>query len=322
MGIDFDENGRNEEYEADVTESTGEINDHGKPAPRAPVVVPAATVIHGNVNDLLAGIMGKSTAAAQPQTVAEALEVSQDAYMDEVEKRLEIASYYRAALANPMFDNDTEAARTVQHEFSGFIRERLGVLLSIGEAKKTESTFSDTQVEVLRLLGDLTPNHVTALKMVASKLLGEGSPEAPVVRQASAPPAVRQAPAPAAPRRAPSPMSAPVPAQVPQQSVQATPERPRGPGRPPGAKNKPKDLTQMVQAVRRHPDGSEEPLFDKEGNPRMVPIRRLQRPSGALPFPNEAQMSQVTAIQAGDRVAKLEQNPEVQAAFKGLQHPV
>ena len=322
MGIDFDESGKNDEYGADENEPTGEPGDQGRRAPAAPIVVPAAPVLHGNAQDLLRAIMGQP-APTQPQTVAQALEVSQDAYMDEVEKRLEIASYYRTLLANPMFDNDTEAAHLVQHEISGFIRERLGVLLSIGEPSKKVELFSDLQMEVLRSLGEMTMSHVTALKMIAGKVLGESPapPEAPAHRPAPAPakPAMRQAPAPA--RRAPAvapapqPVSTPAPAQPPAQPA------PRGRGRPPGAKNKPKDLTAMVQAVRKHPDGSTEELWNEDGSPYMVPVQRIQRPSGALPFPNETQMSQVTQIQAGDHAAKLERNPNVVAALKGLQNP-
>jgi hypothetical protein len=266
-------------------------------------------------------IMGSPPVPPAPPTAAEALGASEDAYMDEVEARLEVASYYRILLQNPMFDNGTKAANLVEYEVRGFIRERLGVLLSIGSAPKKETTFSDEQVEVLRTLGDLTPNHVTALKMIASKVLGDSGPvrEAPVHRPAQAPvaPTLRQAPTPA-PRRSPP---APAPASTPPQAA-PTDTSPRGPGRPPGSKNKPKDLTQMVQAVRRHPDGSDEPLFNKDGSPRMVPVKRIQRPAGALSFPNEAQMSQVTAIQAGDHAAKLEANPNVQKALKGLQNPV
>lgn len=316
MGFDFDENGVNEEYGASENESTGEIGDPGKPAqrkPAAPITVAPAPVIHGNVNDLIAGIMGQTSTVTTPQTVAQALEVTQDSYMNEVEERLEIAAYYRSALSNPMFDNDTKAARIVQHEFSGFIRQRLGELLGLpGGAKKPE-TFTDAQIEVLKLLGDLTPDHITALRMVASKLVGAppAPREEPVIRQA-------KAPAPPAPRVAPAPpQRVQSPAPAPQAETSAPPKR--GPGRPPGSKNVP-----MVQAVRKGPDGSEEPLFHKDGRPMMVkavpdPPRRQR---GALPFPNDAQMQQITEIQAGARAATLERNPEVQKALVGLKNPV
>lgn len=327
MGIDFDENGKNDEYGADENESTGELGDAGKPrrsAPAAPLVLAPTPQVHGNVNDLIANIMGPPAAA--PQTVQQALESTQDSYMDEVEERLEIAAYFRSALNNPLFDNDTKAARIVQHEISGFIRERLGVLLGLGEPKKPNG-FSDDQTEILKSLGDLSPAHVTALRMVASKLVGEppAAREEPVLRQAKAPaaPVVRQAPAPS--RRAPAP--SPVPTQTARASTppqtQPTQDQPRrGPGRPPGSKNKSKDTEQMVHAVRKHADGTEEPLFNEDGSPRMVRVPRIQRPAGALPMPNDTQMVGVTAAQAGSRAATLEQNPAVRAALTGLQHPV
>jgi hypothetical protein len=50
----------------------------------------------------------------------------------------------------------------------------------------------------------------------------------------------------------------------------------------------------------------------------MVAVSRRQRPEGMLPFPNEQQMSQVTAIQAGERAQKLESNPEAQKALGAI----
>jgi hypothetical protein len=326
MGIDFDESGRNDEYGADANESTGEIGDTGKSRqPAAPVQVLGAPAMHGNVNDLVASIMGNTSASpAEPQTAAAALETSQDAYMDQVEERLDVAAHYRILLANPMFDNNTRASQIVTHEMRGFIRERLGVLLGIGDTSKKPELFSDVQLEVLRSLGELTLGHVTALKLVASKLLGEAPPprEAPVLRPAPAPqaPAQRPAPAPVGPRRAPP---APAPASTQPAAAPIEEQRPRGPGRPPGSKNKPKDEPEMVQAIRKHPDGSEEPLFHKDGSPRMVKVipKRPQQAAGRLPFPNESQMAQVTAVQATQRAQLLESNPNVQRAFEGLKNP-
>jgi hypothetical protein len=321
MGFDFDENGNNDEYGANENETTGEVGDTGKPiarTPAQPIVIQSAPVQHGNVNDIVAAIMGTSAPVQTPQTVAQALESTQDSYMDEVEERLEIAAYYRSALSNPMFDNDTKAARIVQHEFSGFIRQRLGELLGLpGETKKAE-TFTEAQIEILRLLGDLTPAHVTAIKMVVARLTGEAPAprEEPVLRQAKAPVTPAPRPAPAPPQRA-----APAPAPAAPVTQQAEAPK-RGPGRPPGAKNRPpKDTEQMVPAVRKHADGTEEPLYNKDGSPRMVRVQRIQRPAGMMPFPNDAQLSQVTAAQAGARAATLEANPNVQKALTGLQNP-
>jgi len=177
----------------------------------------------------------------------------------------------------------------------------------------------------LRSLGELTLGHVTALKMIASKVLGEAPPprEAPVLRPAAtpSPPVLRPA---ATPRRAPAPVLTQPPA-----APTGDQTKPRGPGRPPGSKNKPKQTAEdgeMVQAYRTLPDGSKEPLFDEEtGQPRMIrkaQPRRAQRPSGALPFPNDTQIAQVSQIQANEHASKLEQNPQVQKALKGLQNPV
>lgn len=328
MGIDFDETGKNDEYGADLNESTGELGDAGKPrrsTPAAPLVLEARPVIRGDINDVIAGIMGTSQAVQAPQSAAQALETTQDEYMDQVEERLDVAAHFRILLANPMFDNNTKAANIVTFEVQGFIRERLRELLGIANPTKKEETFTPAQVETLRSLGDLTAAHATALRMIASRVTGETPAlrEPPVHRPAQAPvgPATTPAKAPAGPQRSKPAQAVPGPAVAPAAPVQ---EAPRGRGRPPGAKNKPKagDEAPMVQAIRKHPDGTEEPLFDKDGNPRMVRLARVQRPAGALAFPNETQMTMVTDQLAGRHAQVLESNPNVRAALEGLKNPI
>jgi hypothetical protein len=332
MGIDFDESGKNDEYGADASEPTGEVGDAGKPRqPAAPVSVQSAPALGASVDSLIAAVMGTGTTQAAPQTVAEALEATQDEYMSQVEERLEIATYYRAALSNPMFDSDTRAARIVQHEMNGFIRERLGVLLSIGSAPKKEETFSTEQIAILRELGNLTPTELAGFRMVLARF-GVATSTTPVAAPApkSAPtpasPTPRAAPAPIAARQAPSP--APLPASTQPAAAPTGEQKPRGPGRPPGSKNKPKgdDEPEYIQAIRRHPNGDEEPLFNKDGTPRMVKVvkKPSQRPvgPGALPMPDPSQMAQITAIQATQRAQALESNPNVQKAFAGLKNPI
>lgn len=328
MGIDFDETGKNDEYGADLNESTGEIGDAGKPrrsAAAAPLVLEARPVVYGNVNDVIAGIMGTSQAVQAPQTASEALETTSDEYMNQVEERMDVAAHYRILLSNPLFDNNTKPANIVSFEVQGFLRQRLGELIGITTPKK--ETFTEAQVEILRSLGDLTPIQVEALRMISGRVSGIVLPAAPASppahRPAPAPeaPATRPAVTPTGPRRSAPAQALPATQSAPQ-AAPAVQERPRGPGRPPGAKNKTKETEQMVPAVRKHPDGTEEPLFNKDGSPRMVRVQRTQRPAGAMPFPNEAQMTMVTDQLAGRHAQVLESNPNVRAALEGLKNPI
>ena len=325
MGIDFDETGKNDEYGADENESTGELGDAGKPrrsSAAQPLVLEARPVVHGNVNDVIASIMGTSQPAQAPQSAAQALETTQDEYMDQVEERLDVAAHFRILLSNPMFDNNTKASNIVTFEVQGFIRERLRELLGIGSTTKKEELFTPAQVETLRSLGDLTQAHATALRMIASRVTGEAPAlrEPPAHRPAPAPvgPATTPAKAPTGPQRSKPAQAAPGPTVAPAAPVQEAPRR----GRPPGAKNKPKETEQMVHAVRKHQDGTEEPLYNEDGSPRMVRVARLQRPAGALAFPNETQMTMVTEQLAGRHSQVLESNPNVRAALEGLKNPI
>lgn len=88
--------------------------------------------------------------------------------LEEVDKRLHKASYYRAILDNSLFGGDTsDVAEEVESEFREFARKRLSVLMGI----ETESAQSNP--EIVFLTENLTEERVEALVAWADKLLAK-----------------------------------------------------------------------------------------------------------------------------------------------------
>jgi hypothetical protein len=254
----------------------------GKPAliqPASPESVSAAETV---AQMLRGGPQGEA------KTVEEALQVADDEYMSEVEERLEVAAHYRLLLQDSFFtDPTTKVARRVTYELRAWVRERLAELVGMSTPKK--NALSDAETELLKALAEFTPTHLQALKLVADKVIsGGGIKPAPSTAPTMAPKTAPKASGPALVKRGPSAGSEA------SQSQQEGAE-PRGRGRPPGSKNKPKvEEPEMVQAIRRHPDGSEEPLFkqDKDGNtvPQMIRrVKKQPRAEGGIPFPDSDQ---------------------------------
>jgi hypothetical protein len=101
-----------------------------------------------------------------------------DERMSEVERRLEVAQYYRLLLNDSLFSTSTPAAKVVEAEIRAFIRERLEDLVGIRTPKVVKSSdFSDEEMTVLK--------QFTARVLKNSKLL-EPNPE-PTVKKASPP---------------------------------------------------------------------------------------------------------------------------------------
>lgn len=101
-----------------------------------------------------------------------------DDSMNEVEKRLEIASYYRLLLEDNLFNDDSEAAARVNNEVRGFVRRRLEVLVGL-RAEKTEAVSQFSKEEVV------------ALKAVAAKVMKVPAivvPKAPEIKKVAPPP--------------------------------------------------------------------------------------------------------------------------------------
>lgn len=289
-------------------EPTGELVEPSKGPRPAPKPTPPPVVL-GSAEEIVANMLGQGQ--AEPQTVAEAVQVSEDAYMGEVDKRLEVASYYREVLNGDLFANGSEAARIVMYEIRAFVRSRLGVLLSIQDnGQPVPGQLSDEEVQSVKLWAGLSQEQFTALKLLAEKLVAATGGNSPPQLRTVAPPA------------APAPKSAPalVQRQAPVAATINSPPQPpepvkRGPGRPPGAKNKVK-LVEEVVAIDKE---TGQPLLDAEGNERKVRVQRIQRPAGALPFPSSnAQMAAATQIKATEAAAIISGNPRMGQALTAI----
>jgi hypothetical protein len=86
-----------------------------------------------------------------------AVENAIDQQMSEAERRLSKALLYKQWVGAHLFDGDsTELTREVEAEISGFVRERLGVLLGVSKSLEkmipVESQFTPIEAKVLKLL--------------------------------------------------------------------------------------------------------------------------------------------------------------------------
>jgi len=302
MGIDFDESGVNEEYDATEDEPTGELIEKPRP-PRPEPIKPKAPKIATSLADLVAQMTSpdpEPVAAPVPQEELD--QAAEEAYMAEVENRLDVAYCYKILLRDPLFDaeNPTQASTLVEKKVRSFVRDQLGVLLGVAAdkspAKVQAPLLTERELEVVKALAEMTPIELTAIKLLATSAASKLGPQATAPAPRPAPEAPKKAPALAKRPTAPSPVNQGTALPAPQPAIQE--QAKRGPGRPPGSKNKPKVV--KVQAIRHHADGTEEPLFDDDGNPIEVKLTKRQQPAGALPFPTtSAGMAIATADLAG-----------------------
>ncbi len=199
-------------------------------------------------------------------------------YMGEVDDRLEIATYYRSLLRNPLFNENTRAAKIVEREHRAFIRERLEILLSIREASTVQpavSPFTSEEVEGLKILiGQMRKKGMLTTPGTAP------TPTPQPVPQAVTPP-VRTAPQPAPVRRAPT--------QAPQRQAAPTPKAPVKPARQLRRRSEAPPPVVRTEIVTNPNTGK---TFERK-------IQQAQKPAGALPFPRDlAQAVQASAAPA------------------------
>lgn len=113
------------------------------------------------------------TPARQFRPVEATPEQDLDNQMSEVEKRLEMAQYYRLVLNDTIFNDppNVEVADRVESEIREFVRERMALLVGVGEEKKPQvaSVFTDAEIQALRTIAQ--PEVVGALKALAAKVL-------------------------------------------------------------------------------------------------------------------------------------------------------
>lgn len=275
------------------------------PRPTGPTApVQTGPVVTGTMEEIVANLLNPSPVTQGPQTAEESVAQVKDLYMQDVDKRLELAMVYREFLKGSMFDNGTEASRIAEFEMRGFVRERLGDLMNIQDPGRPKvQQLTEAEVEVVRSFASLTPEQILGLKMLADKFRTMTGPApAPTIRQMSNPTAPATPPAtPTLIRRQPPTSLPTTPAPIapaPQQQAAPVPQRRPGPGR--GHKG---PQSTFRERVTSHPDGNGQSV---EIVTRDV---RRQRPAGMLPMPaSNLEMEAATAMASARTAATVQAN--------------
>lgn len=203
----------------------------------------------------------------------ESEEESDESVMDDVEKRLEIASFYQALLKNPLFNgsrNKGSGATVVEKEVRSFCRTRLEILVGLKQEVKVAPVVAISQ---------FTQEQAETLIAIANQLLAKN-------------------------RTTPIPASMPTVASAPMVNAVAGPKT--AVSKPaanktqvkPKAANKtpPKPLYEEKEAV----DAQGNPILNEKGQPIMMKKQRIQRPTGQVPFPSDvAQATQLRMNPSG-----------------------
>lgn len=191
-----------------------------------------------------------------------------DQKMSEVEKRLELASYYKLLLNNPLFDIDNDAAQSVQQEIRDFIRSRLEVLVGLKQ-----------DVKVIQSALPFDDKEVVALKSLAAKVMGK-----PSLLQEVKKPTLNKVS---------------VPAAQPQSKTAVTPTKVQTVKAKPGPKPKAKPVPAVEEGVFKDKSGR---VFKKtttdDGKEVVLNVTKQQRGPDVLPMPSGMQMTMATEMNA------------------------
>lgn len=198
-----------------------------------------------------------------------AVTVSDEQYMEDVDRRLDVASTYRQLLRAPLFESPNESTLIVETEIREFVVQRLKVLLNMAPAPQqivqAQLPFDEQELKTLKIL-------LSSLAERAAKKAEVPSGPPQVAKTTLAP-----APQPPAVRRATTPASAPVAAQKP-------PARPVG--RPPGptkVEPKPPEDENLVEI--EDPRSGQTILARKP--------RRQVRSKNSIPMPRGGEMEAI-----------------------------
>lgn len=201
--------------------------------------------------------------------------LSDEKYMEDVDRRLDVASTYRQLLRSPLFESPTESTVIVETELREFVVQRLKILLNMAPSPvqppvQAQLPFDEQELKTLKIL-------LSSLAERAAK-----KADAP-----SGPPQVAKAAAPVLPpqppavRRATAPTSAPVATQKPST---------RPVGRPPGP----------TKVAPKPPEESLVELEDPRSGQTILAHRprRQVRSKSAIPMPRGGEMEAILNAQA------------------------
>ena len=201
--------------------------------------------------------------------------VSDEQYMEDVDRRLDVASTYRQLLRSPLFESPTASTIIVETELREFVVQRLKILLNMAP---------NPVQPVVQIQSQFDEQELKTLKILLSSLAERAAKKAEVP---SGPPQVAKAPAPVQPpqppavRRATAPAS--IPAAVPKQTARPV-------GRPPGP----------VKPAQKPPEENLVELEDPRSGQTILTRkpRRQVRSSAAVPMPRGSEMEAILNIQA------------------------
>jgi hypothetical protein len=122
--------------------------------------------------------------------------ISDQPLLEDVEKRLEIALYYRTLLSGSFFDNTSEASEIVENELKDFVRIRLRSLMGIkgndvANSSIISSPFNDEETEALKRFASIidTEEKLLTIQQLITKILSRPQllkKEAPTLRKETA----------------------------------------------------------------------------------------------------------------------------------------
>lgn len=279
-----------------------------------------------------------------PEASAEAValvDVEEDygAVMDQVDRRMKVANYYRLVLDGDLFGGDqTSEAKLAQNRIRKYVREELEILLGMRKTASSSaapavvvSPFSDDEISALKELARLAIRKLKAEPSL-QPIVAKPAVAAPVLKPVTPPTAAsvvpvvkKPAPAPVAPKPVAKPAAAPVqqpkPApkpQAPQAKVSGDPRIPEQYRADPTAKV----VNGKVFVQARDEDNNL--IFvthpkTKRKIPSMKDVTPVARPVGVqpMPMPSFAVMEQQAVMQAQSNVGQLSalaaRNPNIAA---------
>lgn len=203
--------------------------------------------------------------------------------LNDVEKRLALASYYRELCNFDPFQDGSAEGNQVAQEIRAWARGRMEVLVGL-RVENPSTQFSDSEVAVIKLLSTFNEDQIAALKTLADRLLQKPSIAAPPkqrVISAKPAPVVRKPPArppvikpQATPEVAPRPLVS--------QPHQGLPNQPATSGRrhvseiPDG---EPFKLNGQTYVWARNDLGTR---YKKNVTPKQIPTQRVPMPTGDM----------------------------------------
>lgn len=233
-----------------------------------------------------------------PQDIFEEEEQDTSELMFDANLRLEQGRLYQMVLANDIFgdtDADPKAIRNVQREIRKFVRERMEVMLGIRQEQVLQTPVISSPFNDLE---------VTALKMIASKVTGGKTEEAPTpVVQAPIQPKKDGITAISGNLRA---NSTPTPINKPKATPTPTPKK---------AESKPVQKLQAKSAINKDEESAlvkpidqmtpeELATYNKAAEERSA-RKRAVTPANLIPHPNPQQLEMLYTGMAANMGVKL-----------------